>query len=143
MTLEVVILVLLGIVAVIDLFIKKVPSIFLTGIIFVVAMVSFHDLQYGMLHLSFGILAFIFAYLLYEGKFIGGVADIKVLVIIGMMVFNIPSFFMFILFTLLFGFTWKAGFKFFMKKPSTYEAPFIPALFLVYICLLVNGGIIS
>jgi len=44
-------------------------------------MVNFHDLQYGMLHLSFGILAFIFAYLLYEGKFIGGVADIKVLVI--------------------------------------------------------------
>jgi len=143
MALEVVILVLLGIVAVIDLFIKKVPSIFLTGIIFVVAMVSFHDLQYGMLHLSFGILAFIFAYLLYEGKFIGGVADIKVLVIIGMMVFNIPSFFMFILFTLLFGIIWKVSYKYFLKKPSHYEAPFIPALLLVYICLFINGGIIS
>lgn len=141
-SLTIIIFALLGITALIDLKTKKIPSIFLTGIIFLVAMVNMTEITFGLIHMAFGILAFIFAYMLYEGQFIGGVADIKTLTIIGLLVKNIPSFFLFILLTMVIGFIYKIFFRYVLKKGFREEIPFILALVLVYVLLWGFGGLI-
>lgn len=141
-SLTLIIFVLLGITALIDIKTKKIPSIFLTGIIFLVAMVNMVEITFGLIHLAFGILAFIFAYMLYEARFIGGIADIKTLVIIGLLIRSIPSFFLFIILIMVIGFIYKLFFRYVLKKDFKEEIPFILALVFVYIILWFSGGLI-
>lgn len=138
---EFILLFLLLVIAIIDWKFKSVPSIFLTGLLFVVAMVNFVDFNWGVFHLSMGAMAFIFAWLLYEGQFISGIADVKVLSIIGLMINSIPMFFVFVLVTLLMGMSYKLIFRFILKKDQFEEIPFIPALVCVYIVLFLIGGV--
>lgn len=140
--LAIVVLILLVIASLIDLFVKKVPSVFLTGMIFLVAVVNMYEITFGMIHLSFGILAFIFAWLLYEARFIGGIADVKVIAIIGMMVATIPQFFVMLGFIMVIGILYKLFWRFALKKKDDDEVPFLPALFIVYLLLYVGGAII-
>ncbi len=141
-TLTIVVFVFLFIISLIDLKTKKVPAFLTTAIIFAIAMVNMVNLNFGILHLAFGVLAFIFAYLLYEMDFIGGIADIKVLVIIGMMIAELSTFFIFMAMVMIFGLIYKIIWRYVLKKPKNSEIPFIISLCAVYLILWINGGLI-
>ncbi len=142
LTLTIIVFALLFVISLIDLKTKKVPAFLTTALIFLIAMVNMVDIQFGLIHLGFGILAFIFAYLLYELNFIGGVADIMVIVIIGMMIAELSTFFVFMIMAMVFGVAYKSFFRYVLKKEEKKEIPFILALVLVYVLLWVFGGLI-
>jgi len=141
-TLTLIVFFFLFIISLIDLKTKRVPAFLTTALIFAIAMVNMVDLSFGILHISFGVLAFIFAYLLYELNFIGGVADIKVIVIIGMMIAELQTFFVFITMLMIFGLLYKIVWRFVLKKPEGSEVPFIISLWAVYVVLWITGGLI-
>ena len=141
-TLTMIVFTLLLVVSIIDFKTKKVPSFLTTALIFLVAMVNMTEVQFGLIHLSFGILAFVFAYMLYELNFINGIADIKVLTIIGMMVKTIPYFFFFLIFTVAYGCVYKLFWRFVLKKEYACEVPYIASLLITYVALWLGGGLI-
>ena len=114
----------------IDIKYKKIPSIMLTGTLFVYAVVNINNLPLG-------ILAFIFAYLLYEMDFFGGVADIKILTTMGLMFDSIFMIFALMVLVPLIGTIYKILVKKFIKKTSW---AFIPCLMVIYFILLAIGG---
>ena len=140
--LTIIVFTLLFLISLIDLKTKKVPAFLTTALIFTIAMVNMQDINFGLIHLGFGALAFIFAYILYELDFIGGIADIKVIVIIGMMIISLNHFFIFITLIMIIGFAYKLIWRYVLKKPDDAEVPFIISLWAVYSILLINGGLI-
>ena len=131
-----VVLVFLAIVSIIDWKFRKVPSIFLTGMLFVVAFIS---ISQNPNSLNLGILGFIMAYLLYEADFFGGVADIKVMTMISLMLLN--TWYLLGLFVLvgIFGITWKGIVKIRMNKET--EFAFLPVFLFIYIAVYMLGGL--
>ena len=142
MNLALVLIILLGIVSIIDYKFKQIPSFFLTGILFITTFISFYDTQFGMIRILHLSLAFIFAWMLYEADFIGGVADIKVISIIGLMILDSLMFLVFVLLVMLYGMAYKLTFRYLLKKEYKEEIPFIPCLFIVYLTLYLIGGLI-
>ena len=142
LTLTIIVFVFLFIISLIDLRTKKVPAFLTTAIILAVAMVNMANINFGIIHLSFGVIAFIFAYLLYEMNFIGGIADIKVIVIIGMMIAEFSTFFVFILMIMILGIGYKIIWRYILKKPESAEVPFIISLWAVYLILWINEALI-
>jgi len=124
--------VFLAVVSVIDLKFRQSPSIMLTGALFVAVAIN-------PLNLIFGALAGLLALLLYEGEFIGGLGDIKVMIIIGMMINNMFWFFAFAVLIGIFGLSWKAMLKLRIKKAE--EFAFIPVFFFVYVAMAILGGV--
>lgn len=120
------------IVSAIDLKVKAIPSIFLTGMIFVV-------LAINQQYLIFGILSFVMAYLMYEGEFFGGVADIKIMTLIGLMIPSLYYLFAFIVLLGVYGLAWKGLFK--IRLKGLDEVAFIPVFFFCYLTLVILGGI--
>ena len=141
MTIAWILLIILGIVAVIDLKFRSIPSTFLTGIILMTAVVHFYPFEEGLISLAFGTLAFIYSRMLYEADFIGGVADIKVITIIGLMISNLQMFLALMLMVVLFGMAYKLTFRFVLKKEHKEEIPFIPCLYAVYVAMFFIGGV--
>lgn len=140
--LAIALLILLGIVAVIDWKYKAIPSVFLTGMILATAMIHFVSFETGVISLVFGTLAFIYAWTLYEADFIGGIADVKIMTIIGLMIPTFfPMFFIFMLLIVLFGMAYKLIFRYVLKKDKFEEVPFIPCLYAVYIAMWFIGGL--
>ena len=133
-----ILLFVLGVMAIIDIIIKKIPSIFLTGLIFLVGMIGL--IGNNVFHLALGVMAFVYAWLLYEGDFIGGLADVKFLTIIGLMVRSLNSFFAFVLITLFVGLAYKIILVYILKQNQKEEVAFIPALYYVYVILYLIGG---
>ena len=120
--------ILLFIFAIIDFKVKEIPSILLTGTLFVICALNLGNIP-------FGVLSFIFAYLLYEADFIGGVADIKIIVTIGLLINSIYVLAFYIIIVLIYGIGWKIIYKWMFNKEK--ECPFIPCLFFVYVVLTV------
>ena len=118
---------LLFIFAIIDFRVKEIPSIFLTGALFVICALNIGNIP-------FGILSLIFAYLLYESDFIGGVADIKIITTIGLLTNSIYLLCTYVILVLVFGIVWKVLFRWMFKKEN--ECPFVPSLFFVYVALV-------
>ena len=137
-----VILFFLVVASLIDFYTKQVPSVFLTGLIVIVAVVNLAEIQFGMIHLTFGIISFIFAYMLYEADFIGGVADIKVITIIGMLCSTIPFLLTFFGLVGLLGLLYKGVWLFVGQKNENDLVPFLPCLLWVFITLWGVGGLI-
>jgi len=77
-----------------------------------------------------------------ELNFIGGVADIKVIVIIGMMIAQLSTFFIFMITIMIFGIAYKIVWRYVLKKPEGSEVPFIISLWAVYCVLWITGGLI-
>lgn len=125
------------IVSIIDWKVKKLPSILLTGFLFVVAYITLNTHAEA---LSLGILGFIMAILLYEADFFGGMADVKIMVMISLMLVN--GFYLLGFFVLIgvFGITWKAIYKIRMKEEK--ECPFLPVFLFLYIAGLLLGAFI-
>lgn len=115
--------------SVIDIKYKEIPSVLLTGTLFVYAVVNFN-------HIYLGILAFIFSYLLYEMEFISGIADIKLLTTIGFMFDSMLILFILVLLTPTIGTIYKFITKKFIKKS---EWAFVPCLTIIYFILLTIG----
>ena len=130
-----VVLIFLAVISIIDLKVRKIPSIFLTGMLFTVALISILNQSSA---LSLGILGFIMAYLLYEADFIRGVADIKVFTMISFMVLDIYSFLGFIVLLMFFGIIYKSVIK--IRTKDT-ECAFIPVFLAVYVVMLLIGGL--
>ena len=119
------------IVSLIDWKLKVLPSIMLTGMLFVVAVLN-------PANLWFGIMTFIVAYLLYEADYFSGVADIKVMTIVGFMVASTNFLFGLILLTVWFGLVWKVLIKWRTKNQE--DVAFLPVFFFVYVALMLLGG---
>jgi len=141
-SLVVVVAIFLALATALDIYTKKIPSIFLTGLIFMVALTNMHEVTFGMIHLSFGVIAFVFAYMLYEGDFVGGVADLKVITVIGMMCSTIPSLILGLILVLIVGMMYKVILVFLFKKKQTEEMAFLPVLLLAFFILWGLGGLI-
>lgn len=137
-----IVLIILFIMALIDIFIRKIPAIFLTATMLLVLMVNMVNIEFGLIHLAFGVVGLLFAIILYEGRFIGGMADIKILTAIGMMVATIPYLFHFMILTVVFGILYKGIWVYVLKMDQTKEVAFVPVLLAVYIVMYAIGGII-
>jgi len=115
----------------IDLKVRAIPSIFLTGMLFVVVALN-------PANLFFGVLGFIIGFLMLEGDFIGGIADLKVIIIISMLISSINWFFLFVILIGAFGIVYKAVWKWRRKEK---EVPFLPVFFFIYITIYLLGGL--
>ena len=122
----------LALASLIDWKFKFLPSIMLTGMLFAVAVLN-------LANLWFGIMVFIVAYLLYEADYFSGIADIKVMTMIGFMLSTTNYLFGFIILTMVFGLVWKVLIKWRLKKEK--DVAFIPVFFFIYITLMILGGI--
>jgi len=127
--LTIIVFIYLFIISIIDLKHQEIPSVILTGMLFVISVVNINNMIYG-------VLSFIIAYLLYEADFIGGVADIKIMVIIGLMLSTLSNFLIYVFILLLFGTIWKITLKYILKNRQDFA--FIPCLFFVYLFMVLN-----
>ena len=118
--------------SIIDWKVKQIPSIFLTAMLFAIAVLN-------PVNLWFGAMGFIIAYLLFEADFFNGVADIKIMTILAFMISTTNWFFALILLTVIFGFIWKVFVKW--RLPKEKDCAFIPIFLFIYITLILLGGI--
>lgn len=118
------------IVAVIDWKAKAIPSILLTGGLFVVLALNQDNIFYGLL-------AFVLSYLLYEADFFGGVADIKVFTLLGLLMPSIYDFGIYVTLFAILGMTWKVAYK--LKHPKEDDCPFLPVFVFVFLGLVLGG----
>lgn len=130
--LELIVGLMLVIFSIIDWKAKAIPSILLTAMLFVVAFLN-------PANLWFGIIAFIVAYLLFEADFFSGVADIKIMTMIGFMISTTNWMMWLILLTVIFGFIWKVLLKWRMKHEK--NVAFIPVFLFIYIVLFLTGAV--
>ncbi len=116
-----------------DLKYRAIPSVFLTSLLFLVAVVRFEYLTYGILA---GIFAWIMKDIIFEFNGLNfGIADVKIMMIIGLILSSRMEFFLFIgvfavfqfVYTLLW--TWK-------MKNDKREMAFVPCLLSVYITMM-------
>lgn len=124
--------VFLLIASIIDWKLKVLPSIMLTAMLFAVAVLN-------PANLWFGIMTFIMAWMLYEADFFSGVADIKIMTMIGFMLSTTNYLFGLILMTVCFGFVWKVMIKYRLRKEK--DVAFIPVFFYIYLALYMLGGL--
>jgi len=120
-----------------DLKYKGVPSVALTGLIFIVAVLRIENLQFGILA---GLMAWTVKDLIYEFQGLEfGMADIKIMAIIGLLVPSLEAFLFFIGIFSIFQFVYTAVWQW--RVGHDKERPFIPCLLAVYIALMIIGGV--
>lgn len=126
------------VISIIDFKVKAIPSILLTAMLFLVVALSPYNLVIGLL-------GFIMAYMLYEGKFFSGVADIKVMTIISFFIPNLAWLSIFIITVLILGLAWKSSWYYTLTKKNREipsEFPFVPVFFFSFMTMIISGGII-
>lgn len=134
-----VMLVILIFVSYLDIKYKAVPSIILTGTLFIVALLRIENLQFGILA---GLFAWVIKDLIYEWNGLDfGMADIKIMIMIGFLIPTIEYFIVFAIVFSLFQFIYTLVWEWKFKGKEK-ERPFIPCLFAVYITLMIVGGIV-
>lgn len=131
----IIILTVLVLASYLDIKYKQIPSVLLTGLLFIVAILNIENMQFGILA---GLFAWVVKDLIFEWQGLEfGVADVKIIVLIGLLIPNIFSFFVFILIFAVFQFfytvfwQWRFGYD--------PERPFIPCLLAVYFVLMMGG----
>lgn len=128
---RIVVLILLAIVTAFDLKARRIPSILTTGIIFVISVINID-------HMAYGIISFIFAWMLYEADFLEGIADVKMITSLGFMIFNLWGLVIMVLAVTVVGAIYTSMIKSFTKIE---EIPFMPIIFVAYIGLWFAGVI--
>lgn len=128
MIVELVVLIFLAVISIIDIKFKAIPSIFLTGMLFVVTAVR-------MSNLPFGVLSLILAVFLKEADFIEGIADVKVITIIGLLISSFGYFILYVGLIMIYGLLYKILLKYVLKEKK--QIPFIPILFCIYLVMFV------
>ena len=107
---------------------KAIPSVFLTGSIFIA-------LALNLGNLPFGALALVFALLLKEFDYFKGVADIKLTVLMGLMISSFIDISIFFVLIVFFGLVYKFVVKWRFKDKT--EWAFIPVFFFIYLTLAI------
>ncbi len=116
-----------------DLKYRAIPSVFLTGLMFAVAIVRFEYLQYGILA---GIFAWMMKDLIFEFNGLDfGVADIKIMIIIGLILSSRMEFLLMIGIFAVIQLAWVSLWSWKMKADKR-EMPFVPCLIAVYITMM-------
>ena len=88
---------------------------------------------------------FLFAMLLFEGEFIGGWADIKLITAIGLMINNPYFIGIAMIVIMVFGIVYKIAWKFVLKRHGIdrdVEVPFIPCILFSYLTIYLLGSMI-
>lgn len=120
-----------------DIKYKAVPSVLLTAILFIVAIMRIENIQFGILA---GLFAWIIKDLIFEWNGLDfGMADIKIMAIIGLLTPTLNMFLVFIGIFSLFQFVYTLVWQWRFKKVK--ERPFIPCLLAVFITLMIIGGV--
>src|SRR6056297_818137 len=123
--------------SILDLKYRGIPSVALTGLIFVVAVLRIGNLEFGILA---GLMGWLIKDLIYEFQGIEfGMADIKILVVIGLLIPKIHFFMLFIGIFSIFQFVYTAVWQWRIGHDT--ERPFIPCLLAVLIALICVGGV--
>jgi hypothetical protein len=138
---EAIIWVVLGffiLVSLIDWRFKAIPSVLMTGMLFVVAFVS--TVLINETTLLFGVLSFIFAKLISELDEHRGMADTKATVIIGFMLASWQGFIQYIVILIFLQMAYTFVMRTWIYKKG--EFPFLPLYLIVYIILLISGGLL-
>ena len=111
-----------------DIWKRKMPSVLPTALILLIAIVRFENLE-------FGVLAFIFAWLLYDFGYFEGKADFKSIIIIGLMMTTLLQFLVFMGLVASFGLTYQYLIASLFKIKHREEIPFVPLFLVVYVIL--------
>lgn len=128
--------------SIIDIRKRTLPSVLTTSGIFLVAIVNFQNIP-------FGVLAFVFGWLLMDGladreEFFSGVADLKMMVLLGLTVSSLGMFLVVCVLVVVYGTLYKI-FAVNVLKQKEITA-FIPVFLLVFITMMiikfVVGGVI-
>lgn len=106
---------------------KKIPSILPTAVILIL---SIGVVLKNPITMVYGLLGFVFAWLLYEFYYLKSVADIKVIIIISLILDSMTKFMVFMLLVGVLGFFYTL----ILKKHK--EIPFTPLLFIIYVILI-------
>lgn len=118
--------------SIIDWHVRAIPSLFLTATLFIIAVLN-------PANLFFGLMALLMAWLLYEADFFSGMADIKIMAMIGFMIPTTWFLLLYIALVCILGFVWKLIIKWRMK--SEKETAFIPVFLFVYLSMYALGGL--
>jgi hypothetical protein len=124
----------LVLVGVLDIKWKKVPAVLLTAMLFTVTFLY-------PANLWFGIVGFIFAWLLYELDFFSGIADIKVTTLLAFMIPTTTWMFVLMFLIVFYGVIWKILLKW-KWLHNQKECAFLPVFSFVYLTLIGLGGVI-
>jgi len=121
-----------------DIKYKQVPSVLLTGLLFITAIMRVENLQFGILALLF---AWLMKDLIFEANGLDfGMADIKIFAVLGLLISTMNMFLimigLFAIFQLAYTLLWK------WKVNNDEEMPFVPVLTFVFIAMVLIGGII-
>jgi len=122
----------LFLVSYLDLKYRTMPSVILSSLIFVLLIIY-------PSHLIFGLTAFAFAFMMKDltsNDF--GVADIKVMIVIGLMIGSLNEFILMIFLFVILQFAYTVIWRWKFGKGS--EMAFVPCLTLVYIAMMILGG---
>ncbi len=128
---NIVVAVLLAIVVLFDLKNHTIPAFFTTSILFVLSIVNFANIPYG-------IIALIFAWMIYETDFIEGIADVKMIVAIGLMCSSLYAIISLVILVTIYGALYKIMMRVALKKE---EIAFTLPLFLCYLIMWISGVI--
>lgn len=141
-TLLIVVGLILIIASIIDIRFKAIPSVFLTSILIVVSFVVLTTPNFNpMQSISFGFIGFLMALFLYEFDFFEGIADIKIMVMIAMVINSTNFLLLFFILVGFFGTAYKGLILWRFKNEK--EIAFVPVLLAVYITLWLSGGLIA
>lgn len=134
-------LAVLIVLSVVDIVWKKFPSGFMTGLLFLVAVTAY--IQRGEAALVIGLFTFIIAWAFLEfGVPINGVADLKIMTMIGFLIIDLRFLFLFIGMIMAIGLAYQLIITRFFKLKENEEVAFIPIITLIYAALLFLGGIV-
>lgn len=131
MILEILIGAVLLVASYLDIKERSIPSFFLTSMIFVTILVGVELNNLNFLY--FGVVSAIASLLLIEMDFMRGLADLKAIVLAGMIMSSTQSLGIFILSVLFLGVFYKFMWKMKMKDE---DIPFMPVILLAYVLTL-------
>lgn len=120
-----------------DIKYKAIPSVFLSGLIFVLLLLRPQNLLFGVILLAFG---FVIKDLIDDMAGMEfGVADLKILIVIGLMFVSSHVMFLFVIVFGILQFAYILVWRLFISKED--HVPFVPCLLAVFLTLLLVGGI--
>lgn len=137
MILEIIIFFAILAFALFDLKERAVPSFLTTATILALLMIQPQNLIWGITAFTFGWMLYEFDFL--GGRFFGGIADVKVVTIIGMMISSLPQFATMMIATTGFSVILSIILYYKNNKEIPKEIPFIPVLLIVYLVTMISG----
>lgn len=132
-TIEIILIFALFVMAVIDGRFKKLPSVLTTSFLIVTLAVNSQNLVFGVLAGLFGLLIFELS----NENF--GLADIKVLTMIGLTTSSYFAFSRLIILVVIATWVYLVAYHFVYKDRDVREAPLLPVYFLVYLVSYLGG----